>query len=92
MSTPENPDSELSDQALLLWNAISIQALQDLVTKVADTVLHFEESKSKSAGDYLRRRRDANIRNLARFWADLDPAKASRLQEMLLKMNGGPIL
>lgn len=85
---PHNSEKELADEAMLLYNAISIRALQEIVTKVADAVLRFQGPKSKSAAEALWHQRDVNIRNLARWTSDLDPARASKLQEMLLKMNG----
>ena len=85
----QNPNQkELADEALLLWNTISIAALQEVVSKVADTVFHFEGPKSTSAAQVLWQKRDANIRNISRYRADLAPSRASQIQEMLLRMNG----
>ncbi len=90
-STP-NPDSDLQTEAMLLWHSISLQALEELVTKLADEAFRFQGSKSKSAADFLHSQRDANIRNILRHLSDQTPARASKLQEMLLKMNGGQTL
>jgi len=90
MKNPPDPDSELHMQAMMLYQSIQIAALEEMVAKIGDVVIQFgPDSKSKSALEALYRHREVNIRNILRHRADIDPSRASRLVEMLLKMNKG---
>ena len=90
MNSNPNPDSELHMEAMILYHSIRIGALEDLLSKIGDTVLKFgPNNKSKNASEYLRNHRELNIRNILRHRADVDPTRASRLLEMLEKMNRG---
>jgi hypothetical protein len=87
MNSNLNPDAELRMEAMILYHSIQLSALEDLMTKVGDVVLR--TSKSKNTAEYLRNHRELNIRNIPRHLADTDPTRASRLLEMLEKMNRG---
>ena len=74
----------------MLYHSIQIAALEEMVTKIGNAVFQFgPSSKSKSVSEVLQHNREENIRNILRHRADVDPARASRLLDMLLKMNRG---
>lgn len=85
MNTPPNPDSQLLLEAKILFHDIQIAALQEILAKIGDVVLH---SKSgKKTPEILRELRARNIQNIPRYLADTDPTKASQLLVILKQMN-----
>jgi hypothetical protein len=87
MNDSDGSEGELQTEALALYHSIQLAALEEMVAKIGDVV--FRAPSGKKMTDILRELRAKNIRNILRHQADADPARASRLLEMLEKMNRG---
>lgn len=74
-------------EAIILYHSIQIGALEEMVAKIGDVV--FRAPSGKKMEQILRELRQKNIQNILRHQADDDPARASRIRDMLDKMNRG---
>src|SRR6266487_2581311 len=87
MNQDPHPDSELHSEAMLLYHSIQIAALEETLTKLGQAMR--ASIGGKTLDEFLFQQRELNIRNILRHRADIDPTRASRLLDMLLKMNRG---